>query len=87
MVLGQALLALDRHRAQALAWTVGVAALVAVTLLPAPVTLRVELAYAIGSVVVAGTMAVLLRGGFRRPTTPSRPLADAVTPAVSGGIR
>ncbi|MFI6783203.1 lipopolysaccharide biosynthesis protein [Micromonospora sp. NPDC050276] len=87
MVLGQALLALDRHRAQALAWTVGVAALVAVTLIPAPVTLRVELAYAVGSVIVAATMAVLLRGGLRRPITPTRPLTDAVTPAVSGGIR
>ncbi|MEV1158466.1 polysaccharide biosynthesis protein [Micromonospora chokoriensis] len=85
MVLGQALLALDRHRAQALAWTVGVAALIVVTLLPAPVILRVELAYTIGSVIVAATMAVLLRGGIRRP--PTRPLTDAVTPAVSGGIR
>jgi O-antigen/teichoic acid export membrane protein len=85
MVLGQALLALDRHRAQALAWTVGVAALIIVTLLPAPVILRVELAYTIGSVIVAATMAVLLRGGIRRP--PARPLTDAVTPAVSGGIR
>ncbi|MEU7678204.1 polysaccharide biosynthesis protein [Micromonospora taraxaci] len=85
MVLGQALLALDRHRAQALAWTVGVAALIIVTLLPAPVILRVELAYTIGSVIVAATMAVLLRGGIRRPPTP--PLTDAVTPAVSGGIR
>ncbi|MET8466106.1 lipopolysaccharide biosynthesis protein, partial [Micromonospora zamorensis] len=85
MVLGQALLALDRHRAQALAWTVGVAALIIVTLLPAPVILRVELAYTIGSVIVAATMAVLLRGGVRRP--PARPLTDAVTPAVSGGIQ
>ncbi|MET8312361.1 polysaccharide biosynthesis protein [Micromonospora sp. NPDC005173] len=87
MVLGQALLALDRHRAQALAWTAGVAALVAVTLVPAPVTLRVELAYAIGSVVVAATMAVLLRDGTHRAPTPTRPLDDAVAPAVSGGIR
>ncbi|MGK5440328.1 polysaccharide biosynthesis protein, partial [Micromonospora sp. URMC 105] len=64
MVLGQALLALDRHRAQALAWAVGVAALIAVTLTPASVALRVELAYTVGSVVVAATMALLLR---RRP--------------------
>ncbi|MER7892646.1 polysaccharide biosynthesis protein [Micromonospora sp. NPDC094482] len=87
MVLGQALLALDRHRAQAIAWTAGVAALIAVTLLPAPVVLRVELAYAIGSVIVAATMAAMLRGGVRRPTTPTPSPADAVTPAVSGGIR
>ncbi|MET7376061.1 lipopolysaccharide biosynthesis protein [Micromonospora arida] len=88
MVLGQALLALDRHRAQALAWSVGVAALIAVTLIPAPVTLRVELAYTIGSVIVAATMAtLLLRGGVRRPSTPTRPLAEAVAPAASGGLR
>ncbi|WP_243710439.1 polysaccharide biosynthesis protein, partial [Micromonospora sp. KC213] len=61
MVLGQALLALDRHRAQAVAWTVGVAALVVVTLAPVAVALRVELAYAVGSVVTAAVMAVLLR--------------------------
>ncbi|MCO1594094.1 polysaccharide biosynthesis protein [Micromonospora sp. RHAY321] len=87
MVLGQALLALDRHRAQAIAWVAGVAALIVVTLLPAPVILRVELAYTIGSVVVAATMAVLLRGSTRRAPTPTRPLDDAVAPAVSGGIR
>ena len=88
MVLGQALLALDRHRAQALAWTIGVAALIAVTLIPAPVALRVELAYAIGSVVVAATMAVLLlRGGIRRPPPP--PPGRSPTwwpPASSGGL-
>jgi O-antigen/teichoic acid export membrane protein len=87
MVLGQALLALDRHRAQALAWTVGVAALVAVTVIPAPVALRVELAYTVGSVVVAAVMALLLRGGSRPTPTPTRPLDEAVATGVSGGIR
>jgi O-antigen/teichoic acid export membrane protein len=87
MVLGQALLALDRHRAQALAWTVGVAALVAVTVIPAPVALRVELAYTVGSVVVAAVMALLLRGGSRPTPTPTRPLDKAVATGVSGGIR
>jgi O-antigen/teichoic acid export membrane protein len=87
MVLGQALLALDRHRAQALAWTVGVAALVAVTVIPAPVALRVELAYTVGSVVVAAVMALLLRGGSRPTPTPTRPLDEAVVTGVSGGIR
>jgi O-antigen/teichoic acid export membrane protein len=87
MVLGQALLALDRHRAQALAWTVGVAALVAVTVIPAPVALRVELAYTVGSVVVAAVMALLLRGGSRPTPTPTRPLDEAVATGVSGGTR
>ncbi|SCG38873.1 MULTISPECIES: lipopolysaccharide biosynthesis protein [Micromonospora] len=89
MVLGQALLALDRHRAQAVSWTIGVAALLAVTVVPAPVALRVELAYAAGSVVVAATMAVLLLRRGTRPATPTpiRPLDDVVAPGVSGGIR
>ncbi|WP_346534449.1 polysaccharide biosynthesis protein [Micromonospora sp. DPT] len=87
MVLGQALLALDRHRAQALAWTVGVAALVAVTLTPASVALRVELAYTVGSVVVAAAMALLLRRQSRPTPTPIRSLDDAVATGVSGGIR
>ncbi|MGS2615704.1 polysaccharide biosynthesis protein [Micromonospora sp. LZ34] len=86
MVLGQALLALNRHRAQALAWTLGVAALVAATLAPLTVALRVELGYAVGSAVVAVTMAVLLRRGFRPVPTPARPL-DAAVAGVSGGIR
>ncbi|MEU4716700.1 polysaccharide biosynthesis protein [Micromonospora purpureochromogenes] len=87
MVLGQALLALDRHRAQALAWTVGVAALVVVTLTPASVALRVELAYTVGSVVVAAAMALLLRRQSRPTPTPTRSLDDAVATGVSGGIR
>ena len=80
MVLGQALLALDRHRAQALAWMVGVRRPDRRHAVPAPVALRVELAYAVGSVVVAATMAALLLRGGTRPTTatPARPLADAV---------
>ncbi|MEH0843568.1 polysaccharide biosynthesis protein [Micromonospora sp. CPCC 205711] len=86
MVLGQALLALDRHRAQALAWTVGVAALVAVTVTPAPVALRVELAYTAASVVVVAVMALLLRGGSPTPA-PTRPLDEAATAGVSGGPR
>ncbi|MEU5789719.1 polysaccharide biosynthesis protein [Micromonospora purpureochromogenes] len=87
MVLGQALLALDRHRAQALAWTVGVVALVAVTLTPASVALRVELAYTVGSVVVAAAMALLLRRQSRPTPTPTRSLDDALATGVSGGIR
>ncbi|MEV4482791.1 polysaccharide biosynthesis protein [Micromonospora coxensis] len=87
MVLGQGLLALDRHRAQAVAWTIGVAALLVVTLTPMSVALRVELAYAVGSVVVAATMALLLRRGNRPHPVPARPLDEAVVTGVSGGIR
>ncbi len=87
MVLGQALLALGRHRGQALAWSVGVAALIVVTITPQPVALRVELAYAVGSVVVAATMALLLRGTSRPTPTPARPLGDAVATGASGGTR
>ncbi|MEH1056806.1 polysaccharide biosynthesis protein [Micromonospora sp. CPCC 206171] len=87
MVLGQALLALDRHRAQAVAWAVGVAALIAVTLTPASVALRVELAYTVGSVVVAAAMALLLRRQSRPTPTPTRSLDDALATGVSGGIR
>ncbi|MDG4781313.1 polysaccharide biosynthesis protein [Micromonospora sp. WMMD961] len=87
MVLGQALLALDRHRAQALAWAVGVAALVLATLAPVATALRVELGYAIGSVVVAATMAVLLRNRTLRSAVPTQtPPLEAVTPGVTGGL-
>ncbi|MEV4659444.1 polysaccharide biosynthesis protein [Micromonospora sp. NPDC049301] len=86
MVLGQALLALDRHRAQAVAWCAGVAVLVAVTLIPLPVALRVELGYASGSLVVAAVMAILLRGAVRVAPSPA-PARDTVAVGPSGGIR
>ncbi|MGI5520980.1 polysaccharide biosynthesis protein [Micromonospora sp. CA-259024] len=85
MVLGQALLALDRHRAQALAWAIGVAALVVATLAPVSTALRVELGYAIGSVVVAATMAALLRTRTSRPVPTQAPPREAVAPGVTGG--
>ncbi|MEV2239326.1 polysaccharide biosynthesis protein [Micromonospora sp. NPDC049891] len=82
MVLGQALLARDRHHAQALAWTVGVAALVVATLPPLPVALRVELGYTVGSVVAAAVMVTLLRR-HRRP--PPAPTVAAPIPATTSG--
>ncbi|MFC5926397.1 lipopolysaccharide biosynthesis protein [Micromonospora vulcania] len=85
MVLGQALLALDRHRAQALAWAIGVAALVAATFAPVTTALRVELGYAIGSVVVAAVMAILLRTRTPRTTPVKAPPLEAVMPGVPGG--
>ena len=65
MVLGQALTAENRHREQLYAWIIGTAALAAVTFGPGGVTTRVELAYAVGSIVTAGAMALILRS--RRP--------------------
>ncbi|MEG3637155.1 lipopolysaccharide biosynthesis protein [Micromonospora palythoicola] len=82
MVLGQALLARDRHHAQALAWTVGVAALAVATLPPLPVALRVELGYTVGSVVAAAVMVALLR---RRRTAPPAPPVAAPVPATTSG--
>lgn len=85
MVLGQGLLALDRHRAQALCWAVGVAALIAVTATSMPIALRVEVAYAAGSILAAAGMAVLLyRPGGRSPAAPD---LEAATPPLSGGMR
>jgi O-antigen/teichoic acid export membrane protein len=73
-VLGQGVLALGRHRDQTLAWLGGTVALTVITLLPGDVRLRVEAAYAIGSLVVALILAFALA---RR----SRP--GAATPAES----
>ncbi|MBQ1047182.1 polysaccharide biosynthesis protein [Micromonospora sp. C51] len=83
MVLGQALLARDRHRGQALAWTIGVAALVVATLPPLPVALRVELGYTVGSVVAATVMITLLRRPRATPPTP--PVAVPMPATTSGG--
>jgi O-antigen/teichoic acid export membrane protein len=44
MVLGQALMAMNRHRFQLFGWLVGTAVLIAVTLVPGDVATRVELA-------------------------------------------
>ncbi|MFC3502428.1 lipopolysaccharide biosynthesis protein [Micromonospora krabiensis] len=86
MVLGQTLLALDRHRAQAVAWIAGVVVLAAVTLVPLPVDLRVELAYATGSLVTAAVMAALLRGATGAVSAPA-PARHAVAVGPSGGNR
>jgi O-antigen/teichoic acid export membrane protein len=51
-VVGPAVVALNRHAAQTLAWLVGTAVLIAITLGPGDVRLRVELAFAIGSFAV-----------------------------------
>ncbi|MEY9962291.1 O-antigen/teichoic acid export membrane protein [Streptacidiphilus sp. MAP12-16] len=67
MVLGQALMALNRHRWMMLSWLAGTAALVAVTLAPGPVATRVEVAYALGSLVTALCMLLILVRGVAQP--------------------
>ncbi|MEY9845722.1 lipopolysaccharide biosynthesis protein [Streptacidiphilus sp. MAP5-3] len=60
LVLGQALMAVGRHRLQLLGWVVGTVALVGATFLPGGASTRVEFAYFTGSVVTAGVLLVLL---------------------------
>jgi O-antigen/teichoic acid export membrane protein len=67
-VLGQAVVARGWHAGQALGWLVGTVVLVVVTLGPGDVRLRVELAFAAGSLVVAP---VLLPFAWRRGRPPA----------------
>jgi O-antigen/teichoic acid export membrane protein len=62
LILGQAAISLHRHREQMYAWVAGGVALTVITLIPGDVRLRVELAYAGATIVVAGglTAAVFL---------------------------
>jgi O-antigen/teichoic acid export membrane protein len=82
LVLGQGVLALGRHRDQALAWVAGILALIGLTLAPGAVAHRVELGYAGGAFTVAAVLAAML---LRRVPAHwrSAPLAPAV--AVPGG--
>jgi O-antigen/teichoic acid export membrane protein len=84
MVLGQSAMALSRHRDQLLGWTAGVLVLVAITLGPGEVKRRVEVAYALSSLTVAGVLALAVflrtsrRGAHRGPRSPAA--------VVSGGL-
>ncbi len=80
-VLGQGAMALGHHRDQTVAWLGGTVALVAVTLIPGDVKLRVEAGYTVGSLVVAAILAVAVA---RRAAQPS-----GAQPALStvGGTR
>lgn len=60
LVLGQGVLALGRHSDQALAWVAGIAVLIAITVGPGEVALRVELGYAGGALTVAAVLAAML---------------------------
>ena len=79
MVLGQGVLARGRHRDQALAWVAGARRWSLVTLLPGDVVMRVELGYAVGSLVV---VAALLRG-VRCPRPPPAPALERVAMRVT----
>ncbi|MEU2625678.1 hypothetical protein [Kitasatospora sp. NPDC007106] len=74
MLLGQALMVLDRHRFQLLGWVLGTACLVGVTLLPGPIATRTELAYFAGSAVTCLGMLAALRPA-RRTSSPNPPTA------------
>ncbi|MEZ0065494.1 O-antigen/teichoic acid export membrane protein [Streptacidiphilus sp. MAP12-20] len=60
LILGQALMAMDRHRLQLLGWIVGTAALVGATFIPGAAATRVEFAYFAGSAVTAAVLLVSL---------------------------
>ena len=83
MVLGQALIAMRRHRLQLLSWVLGTGVLIGITLAPGPLTTRVETAYAACALVTALTMLVaLVRSAGRRPqpggnTAPASTLENA----------
>ncbi|MFC1417184.1 lipopolysaccharide biosynthesis protein [Streptacidiphilus cavernicola] len=60
LVLGQALLALQRHRIQLVSWMAGTAVLLGTTAVPGDVATRVELAYFLGPVATSGFMLMYL---------------------------
>ncbi len=76
LVLGQALMALHRHRAQLTGWVLGTVALIAVTAVPGGVATRVEVAYFLGTAITAGFMLISLirisETGTKRTTTDVR---------------
>jgi O-antigen/teichoic acid export membrane protein len=75
MVLGQALMAMRRHRAQLVGWVVGTAVLIGVVAVPGDVATRVELSYFFGALVTAALMLVFLwrvpQGGGPGPGGPA----------------
>lgn len=77
-VVGQACLALAGHRDQAIGWTVGFVVLLAVTLLPGPVLIRVEAAFMAGSLAAGLVLAAALRRRVRLWSV--RPQVPAATP-------
>ncbi|MFI6583695.1 lipopolysaccharide biosynthesis protein [Embleya sp. NPDC050493] len=89
MVLGQGVMAMNRHRGQLVAWVGGTVVLVAITCAPGDIRLRVEIAFAAATAVTALLMAAMLRAGARRFPAPVRPApsARAVADPVGGASR
>ena len=82
-VLGQAVVARGWHAGQAVGWLVGTIALVAVTLGPGDVRIRVELAFAIGSLAV---IPVVLPFAWRRGPLPAQDdIPPDPTPTLAAG--
>jgi O-antigen/teichoic acid export membrane protein len=69
-VVGPAVVARGRHAAQTLGWLVGTAVLIAVTLGPGDVRLRVELAFAVGSFAVVPVLAPFAWSRHAPPVAP-----------------
>lgn len=70
MVFGQAAMTLGRHRLQLAAWALGTAVLVGVTLVPGAIRVRVEVAYAAGSLAVVIALLFFLAAALRRHVVP-----------------
>jgi O-antigen/teichoic acid export membrane protein len=79
LILGQALMAVGKHRLQLLGWVVGTAALVAATFLPAAASTRVGFAYFVGSAVTSAVLLICLdRTGLRRVAGPDAEVRESV---------
>jgi O-antigen/teichoic acid export membrane protein len=80
--LGVGVMALHRHRVQTLAWAGGALVLLLVTVLPAPVLIRLEWAYLAGNATVAIGLAtfLLLHRRYRAPERPDQASPDRESP-------
>ncbi|MEU6311281.1 hypothetical protein [Streptomyces sp. NPDC047014] len=83
MVLGQALMVFERHHLQLLSWAAGTAVLVGVTALPGEVSVRVIVAYALGSTATVLAMLASLRLSFPGATAAAG--GTSRQPAVASG--
>jgi O-antigen/teichoic acid export membrane protein len=76
LVLGQALMALGRHRTQLAGWALGTAVMIGATAAPGDVATRVEVAYFLGTAFTTGFMLINLirisKTGTKRATTSVR---------------
>jgi hypothetical protein len=81
-VLGQAVVARGWHAGQAVGWLIGTIVLIGVTLGPGDLRLRVELAFAIGSLAV---IPVVLPFAWRKGRQPLAPPVLDPTPTLTAG--